>query len=114
MGVVPPSRIRKVTMQQIESTKKARTETEKGRQQTFTFESASAKSIQLVGDFTQWEKQPIPLHKDSGSVWRATVQLQPGPHRYRFLVDGQWQNDPACALRVANPYGSEDCLRKVA
>jgi 1,4-alpha-glucan branching enzyme len=48
------------------------------------------------------------------SLWRTTVELKPGEHHYRFLVDGQWQDDPECTLRVPNPYGSQDAVRQVS
>jgi len=51
-------------------------------------------SVQLVGDFTQWQERPIKLQKGADGVWRATVKLEPGTHHYRFLVDGEWRDDP--------------------
>ncbi len=84
-----------------------------GRPQTFSFTAPTARSVQLVGDFTGWKSHPIPLHKGREGTWRATVALDPGQHRYRFLVDGEWRDDPDCQIRVANPYGTEDDIRQV-
>lgn len=84
-----------------------------GRMQTFSFTAPTALSVQLVGDFTHWEEQPIHLKKESGGVWRATVELPPGTHHYRFIVDSQWCDDPECTLRVPNPYGSQNSVRQV-
>jgi 1,4-alpha-glucan branching enzyme len=81
--------------------------------QTFSITAPAATSVRLAGDFTQWEQNPVALKKETGGVWRATVELEPGAHHYRFLVDGQWQDDPDCALRVPNPYGSADMVRQV-
>jgi hypothetical protein len=39
--------------------------------------------------------------------------LEPGTHHYRFLVDGEWRDDPECALRTQNPYGGENMTRQV-
>jgi hypothetical protein len=39
--------------------------------------------------------------------------LEPGTYHYRFLVDGQWRDDPECTLRVDNPYGSNNAVRQV-
>ena len=47
-------------------------------------------------------------------VWRTTVELGPGIHHYRFLVDGEWRDDPECVLREPNPFGSENMMRQVA
>jgi 1,4-alpha-glucan branching enzyme len=81
--------------------------------QTFTFTAPSALSVLLVGDFTQWQKNAIPLEKQPNGLWRATVLLEPGTYRYRFLIDGQWCDDPNCTLRVPNPFGSQDAVLNV-
>lgn len=82
--------------------------------QTFSFTAPTAMSVQLVGDFTHWTDQPINLKKDGSGIWRTKVELEPGEHHYRFLVDGQWRDDPECALHVPNPYGTQDSVRQVA
>lgn len=83
------------------------------KQQTFRITAPSAVSVQLVGDFTHWQECPINMQKEADGVWQATAELQPGKHHYRFLVDGQWRDDPECALQVPNPYGSQDSVRQV-
>lgn len=95
-------------------TKNAGTGTSYGRTQTFSFAAPAAMSVQLVGDFTHWQQEPINMQKGADGIWRATVQLSPGAHHYRFLVDGQWRDDPECMVRVPNPYGSQDAVRQVA
>ena len=84
-----------------------------GRHQSFAFTAPNATSVQLVGDFTQWQERPINLRKGLDGVWRTTVELPPGTHLYRFLVDGQWRDDPECMLRAPNPFGSENMMRQV-
>jgi 1,4-alpha-glucan branching enzyme len=81
--------------------------------QTFRFSAPTALSVLLVGDFTHWRQRGIPMQKGRDGVWVATVELPPGTHGYRFIVDGEWQDDPTCTLRVANPYGSQNMLRQV-
>ncbi len=85
-----------------------------GQKQSFAFSAPGAGSVQLVGDFTHWQEHPIHLQKGTDGTWRTTVQLPPGTHHYRFLVDGEWRDDPKCALRAPNPFGSEDMMRLVA
>ena len=82
--------------------------------QTFSLSAPTAASVQLVGDFTHWEREPINLQKGTDGVWRAQIKLSPGIHHYRFVVDGEWRDDPECTLRVRNPYGSENAVRRVA
>ena len=78
------------------------------QKQTFSFKAPTAHSVLLAGDFTQWMSNPIPLRKQSGGVWRATASLAPGIHHYRFVVDGEWCDDPECKVRVTNPFGTQN------
>ena len=72
----------------------------------FRFEAPSAKTVLLVGEFTAWEKSPIKMVKDKTGVWHGIAMLRTGRHAYRFLVDGEWHNDPAQPQRVANGFGT--------
>ena len=83
-------------------------------QQTFAYRAPAALTVQLVGDFTHWHKTPVNLRKYPDGVWRSSLKLAPGTHHYRFLVDGQWHDDPECTIRVPNPFGSENMIREVA
>ncbi len=84
------------------------------KKETFTLLEPNALSVQLAGDFSEWDKSPINLKKDKNGLWKATVSLAPGPHEYRFLVDGQWRDDPACQKRVPNQFGATNCVREVS
>jgi 1,4-alpha-glucan branching enzyme len=81
---------------------------------TFTYRAPLALNVQLAGDFTDWEKHPVNLRRQSEGLWQASVELEPGEHRYRFLVDGQWRDDPECTMFVSNPFGSRDAVRQVS
>lgn len=85
----------------------------KKQMQTFRISAPTALSVQLVGDFTGWRQAPLALSKGADGVWGIRVGLSPGVHRYRFLVDGEWRDDPECTVRVTNPYGTEDAVRQV-
>lgn len=80
----------------------------------FTFDAPEAQQVLLVGDFTQWDSNPIRLAREEQGVWRARVPLTPGCHEYRYIVDGVWQCDPCCCDCVPNPFGSCNCLVHVA
>jgi AMP-activated protein kinase-like protein len=38
------------------------------------------------------------------------VLLQPGHYEYRFVVDGQWQDDPMASRFAANSFGGLNCV----
>ena len=83
------------------------------KQQTFSIKAPAATSVMLAGDFTQWQEKPIQLKKEPTGVWRTSVELTPGTHRYRFIVDGQWCDDPTCGIYEPNPYGTQDSVLQV-
>ncbi len=80
----------------------------------FSLFAPAARSVALAGDFSEWDKSAVALKKQKGGLWKATVPLDPGPHEYRFLVDGQWSDDPECPTRVPNSLGGENCVRVVS
>jgi hypothetical protein len=52
------------------------------------------------------------MEKGRDGMWTTTVELTCGRHSYRFIVDGEWRDDPECAMRAPNPYGGQDMVRE--
>ena len=77
---------------------------------TFTFTDPNAQTVLVAGDFTGWEQAPVALKKDKRGVWKKNLSLPPGCYEYRLLVDGKWCDDPSCARRRPNQFGSENCV----
>lgn len=63
---------------------------------TFSHKAPEALCVTLVGDFTQWQRQPIPLNKREDGLWQVTLRLPPGTYAYAFLVDDKWREDRRC------------------
>jgi 1,4-alpha-glucan branching enzyme len=79
----------------------------------FSLSAPQAKSVFLAGNFNQWNLSAHPLKQDKKGVWKISLPLGPGRYEYRFLVDGEWHNDPNCPSLVENPFGTLNCLRMV-
>ena len=84
------------------------------KKQVFTCDAPEAKSVELVGDFTHWQNNAIPLKKQKNGTWKAGVELPVGIYQYRFLVDGQWRDDSQCDKRVPNAFGTYNAVREIA
>lgn len=55
-----------------------------------------ASSVQVVGDFTQWQRQAVPMSRQYPGWWSAEVDIPPGDHDFGYLVDGNiWLADYA-------------------
>jgi len=85
-----------------------------GKTQSFSITAPGASNVLLAGDFTHWQDRAIPLTPESSGVWKTQINLNSGTYRYRFIVDGEWRDDPDCIVRVPNPFGTHDAVRKIA
>jgi 1,4-alpha-glucan branching enzyme len=77
---------------------------------TFKFMAPEAQCVLLAGDFNSWNPEAHPLKRSSNGLWKINLNLSPGRYEYRFLVDGQWHNDPDCKSYAPNPFGDDNCL----
>jgi len=75
----------------------------------FTLEAPGAKSVQLAGDFNEWQPDGEEMEL-VGRVWHRFVPLKPGHYQYRFVVDGRWQNDPANPQIEPSPFGEDNSV----
>ena len=85
----------------------------KRRRINFNFSAPEASNVVLVGDFNDWDYTKT-MKKDKDGVWRARIDLHPGKYQYRYLVDGEWQNDPKCESLQPNEYGTYNCVVEVS
>jgi hypothetical protein len=64
------------------------------RQISFTLPGyASAIDVVLSGSFNFWDRRQYRMQKTSNG-WVITVEVEPGEHQYKFVVDGKWILDP--------------------
>ena len=84
------------------------------KKETFQYIDPKAEEVLLLGDFTNWQENPVLLKRQNDGIWKATVPLPPGAYEYRFVVDGKWRDDVKCPMRKANPFGGQNCVRTVA
>jgi 1,4-alpha-glucan branching enzyme len=78
----------------------------KTRRVTFSLKAPRAKEVILVGDFNHWEAGIHRLERGQDGLWKATVQLTPGSHEFKFLVDGRWREGSKKEMTVRNSYGT--------
>ena len=69
-----------------------------------------AQEVSVEGSFNNWNPRATAMKRDPRGDWSVEVQLPPGEYRYRFLVDGEWRDDPAALFTAMNSYGSFDAV----
>jgi len=69
-----------------------------------------AQAVFVAGSFNGWQPSAMPLQKQSGGRWVVELMIESGRHEYRFVVDGQWTDDPLSSAYVSNPFGGLNCV----
>ena len=64
----------------------------------------NAKKVILAGSFNKWDENLFAMNKVENG-WEITLEIKPGSYQYRFIVDGNWIEDPYNPDKVENEYG---------
>ena len=81
---------------------------------TFTYNNPQAQKVYLVGNFNDWviNEDSCFVKRDDG-FWVKDIPLKTGQYRYKFVVDGRWEDDPNNKESMENTFGSRDSLLTV-
>ena len=81
------------------------------------FRDASAGDVRIAGDFNGWvpDKGVRSLIESEGHnrVWTKILMLAPGTYQYRYVVDGEWREDPTNPESGAGPTGEPNSILNV-
>ena len=69
-----------------------------------------AESVFVAGTFNDWQPSALPLQRQADGRWMVEFMIEQGRHEYRFIVDGQWMDDPLSPAYVPNPFGGLNCV----
>jgi len=68
------------------------------REVVVRFRDAAASDVRIAGDFNGWvpDKGVRSLIESEGQtrIWTKILRLSPGTYQYRYVVDGEWRQDP--------------------
>jgi 1,4-alpha-glucan branching enzyme len=78
----------------------------KKRRLHFILDAPLAGSVILMADFNKWDNKIHPMKKDDKGIWSKTVVIPCGRYEYKFLVDGEWWNDPRNPEVCYNKHGT--------
>lgn len=81
---------------------------------SFSLKAPDAQSVYLAGDFNNWYIDEAWRLQRVNGHWETNVKLKPGMYQYRFIVDGQWREDPENPKKVENSFGDSNSLIEIA
>jgi chromosome partitioning protein len=84
------------------------------REVEISFRDAQARDVRVAGDFNGWvpdkDVRSTLIATDGERIWTKRLSLLPGRYRYRYLVDGEWREDPTNAERTRAPLGGHQSV----
>ena len=70
------------------------------------------KTAYICGSFTHWQK--VPMHWQqvgAAGEWVKMLDLTPGTHQYKFIIDGQWRHDHTAPTVLDNLGNVNNCTQ---
>lgn len=74
------------------------------------FRFPTAASVRVSGSFNNWNQTGLALKRTSDGKWALDLELAPGRHEYRLIVDDEWTDVPGAAGTVENPFGGRNAV----
>lgn len=72
----------------------------------------NAEKIILAGSFNNWSEDDYIMTKIENG-WKFTTKLSGGKHHYKFIVDGNWELDPANSVKEYDGNGNINSVKMV-
>jgi chromosome partitioning protein len=73
------------------------------------FADNQAGDVRIAGDFNGWVPdkgvRSVIEAENGARVWTKILQLPPGTYQYRYVVDGEWREDPDNGNTAPSPTG---------
>jgi chromosome partitioning protein len=84
------------------------------REVVVQYRDPSASDVRIAGDFNGWvpDKNVRSLVQAEGveRVWTKILHLPPGTYHYRYVVDGEWREDPDNPQAEPGPVGGRNSV----
>jgi len=81
------------------------------------YRDAAAGDVRIAGDFNGWvpDRGVRSLIASEGQtrVWTKVLKLEPGTYQYRYVVDGEWREDPTNPQSAPGPTGQPNSILHV-
>jgi cyclomaltodextrinase / maltogenic alpha-amylase / neopullulanase len=80
----------------------------------FRVEAPGAASVYLAGEFNNWSDSAQAMNDDDGDgIFELTIELAAGTYQYKFVVDGNWQEDPNATEFRDDGFGGKNSVLQV-
>lgn len=92
-------------------------ETGPPREVVIRFKDSEAGDVRIAGDFNGWVPdrgvRSMIASEGQTRVWTKILSLEPGTYQYRYVVDGEWREDPSNPQSEPGPTGQLNSILHV-
>jgi hypothetical protein len=89
-------------------------EPEDAREVVVRYRDEGASDVRIAGDFNGWVPdkgvRSLVEQQSGARVWTKILLLPPGRYEYRYVVDGEWREDPDNPDAVSAPGGGRSSV----
>ncbi len=80
----------------------------------FSYFDPDAQEVRVAGDFNGWTpSDQYALRRSDCGKWSLSLHLKAGKYRYKFVVDGEWRDDPSNPRREFGSSGQTNPVLEV-
>jgi len=87
------------------------------REVVIRFMDSAAGDVRIAGDFNGWVPdrgvRSLIASEGQSRVWTKILTLEPGTYQYRYVVDGEWREDPTNPKSAPGPTGQPNSILHV-
>jgi chromosome partitioning protein len=87
------------------------------REVVVRFKDSAAGDVRIAGDFNGWVPdrgvRSLIATEGQSRVWTKILTLEPGTYQYRYVVDGEWREDPGNPKSAPGPTGQPNSILHV-
>jgi len=91
---------------------------EPAREVVVHFRDSGAHDVRIAGDFNGWVPdkgvRSLIESEDGQRIWTKILLLPPGRYQYRYVVDGEWREDPDNPEAVSSRVGGRNSVLVVS
>lgn len=84
----------------------------------FRCRAPDARQVFVAGTFNNWDSNANPMEPSGDGTWSLRLDLPPGRHEYRYVIDGEWScapgDDDAACNNVPNAFGTMNLIIDVS
>jgi len=84
------------------------------REVVVRYRDPGATDVRIAGDFNGWvpdkDVQSLVQAEGPERIWTKILNLAPGTYHYRYVVDGEWREDPENPNAVPGPVGGRNSI----